>query len=31
VPDEIVAVTSARYVAAYDRVTGQSLDRWYGA
>jgi phosphoribosylaminoimidazole-succinocarboxamide synthase len=31
VPDEIVAVTSARYVAAYDRVTGQSLDHWYGA
>ena len=31
VPDEIVAVTSARYVEAYDRVTGQSLDHWYGA
>jgi phosphoribosylaminoimidazole-succinocarboxamide synthase len=31
VPDEIVAVTSARYVEAYERVTGRSLDDWYGA
>jgi len=30
VPDEIVAITSARYVAAYERVTGRSLDDWYG-
>jgi hypothetical protein len=22
---------SARYVAAYERVTGRSLDDWYGA
>ncbi len=31
VPDDIVAVTSARYVAAYERVTGRSLSDWYGA
>jgi phosphoribosylaminoimidazole-succinocarboxamide synthase len=31
VPDEIVAITSARYVEAYERVTGHSLDDWYGA
>lgn len=31
VPDEVVAVTSARYVEAYERVTGQSLADWYGA
>lgn len=31
VPDEIVAATSARYVAAYERVTGHSLSDWYGA
>lgn len=30
VPDEIVAITSARYVAAYETVTGRSLDDWYG-
>jgi phosphoribosylaminoimidazole-succinocarboxamide synthase len=30
VPDEIVAVTSARYVEAYERVTGHSLSSWYG-
>ncbi len=30
VPDEIVAATSARYVAAYERVTGRSLTDWYG-
>jgi phosphoribosylaminoimidazole-succinocarboxamide synthase len=30
VPDEIVAVTSARYVEAYERVTGRSLSSWYG-
>jgi phosphoribosylaminoimidazole-succinocarboxamide synthase len=30
VPDEIVAVTSARYVEAYERVTGKSLSSWYG-
>jgi phosphoribosylaminoimidazole-succinocarboxamide synthase len=29
-PDEVVAATSARYVAAYERVTGRSLDDWYG-
>jgi phosphoribosylaminoimidazole-succinocarboxamide synthase len=31
VPDEIVRVTSARYVTAYERVTGRSLADWYGA
>ena len=31
VPDEIVTVTSDRYVEAYERVTGRSLDDWYGA
>ncbi|HUX05312.1 MAG TPA: phosphoribosylaminoimidazolesuccinocarboxamide synthase [Acidimicrobiales bacterium] len=31
VPDEIVAITSARYVAAYERVSGQRLSDWYGA
>jgi phosphoribosylaminoimidazole-succinocarboxamide synthase len=30
VPDDVVAVTSRRYVAAYERVTGRSLDDWYG-
>ncbi len=30
VPDDIVAITSTRYVAAYERITGQSLDDWYG-
>ena len=31
VPGEIVAITSQRYVAAYERVTGRSLSDWYGA
>jgi phosphoribosylaminoimidazole-succinocarboxamide synthase len=31
VPDEVVAATSSRYVAAYERVTGRRLDDWYGA
>jgi phosphoribosylaminoimidazole-succinocarboxamide synthase len=30
-PDEITTALSARYVAAYERVTGRSLDDWYGA
>ncbi len=30
-PDEVVAATSARYVAAYERVTGRRLADWYGA
>lgn len=30
VPDDIVRVTSQRYVAAYERVTGRSLRDWYG-
>ncbi len=31
VPPSIVAETSARYVEAYERVTGRSLSSWYGA
>jgi phosphoribosylaminoimidazole-succinocarboxamide synthase len=31
VPDDVVATTSTRYVDAYQRVTGHSLDDWYGA
>jgi phosphoribosylaminoimidazole-succinocarboxamide synthase len=31
VPDDIVALTSSRYVDAYQRVTGRSLSDWYGA
>ncbi len=30
VPEEIVNVTSARYVAAYERITGRLLVDWYG-
>jgi phosphoribosylaminoimidazole-succinocarboxamide synthase len=29
-PADVQAATSARYVAAYERVTGRSLDDWYG-
>ena len=29
-PPEVVAVTSARYIAAYERVTGLALADWYG-
>jgi phosphoribosylaminoimidazole-succinocarboxamide synthase len=31
VPEVVVAVTSERYVDAYERVTGHSIDDWYGA
>lgn len=31
VPASIVAETSARYVEAYERVTGRALSSWYGA
>ncbi len=31
VPSAVVAETSARYVEAYERVTGTPLDDWYGA
>jgi phosphoribosylaminoimidazole-succinocarboxamide synthase len=31
VPGDVVAVTSARYVECYERVTGRSLADWYGA
>jgi phosphoribosylaminoimidazole-succinocarboxamide synthase len=30
-PDEVTGALSDRYVAAYERVTGLSLDDWYGA
>jgi phosphoribosylaminoimidazole-succinocarboxamide synthase len=30
-PDEVTTALSARYVAAYERVTGRSLGDWYGA
>lgn len=30
VPDEIVSVTSERYIAAYERVSGRSLTSWFG-
>jgi phosphoribosylaminoimidazole-succinocarboxamide synthase len=30
-PDDVVEVTSRRYVAAYERVTGKALRDWYGA
>jgi phosphoribosylaminoimidazole-succinocarboxamide synthase len=29
-PPEVVEATSARYIAAYERVTGRSLADWYG-
>jgi phosphoribosylaminoimidazole-succinocarboxamide synthase len=31
VPDDVVATTANRYVDAYQRVTGHSIDDWYGA
>jgi phosphoribosylaminoimidazole-succinocarboxamide synthase len=31
VPADVVATTAARYVDAYQRVTGHSIDDWYGA
>ncbi len=30
-PGEVVGAMSARYVAAYERVTGRALSDWYGA
>jgi len=30
-PDDVVTATSARYVAAYERITGRRLGDWYGA
>jgi phosphoribosylaminoimidazole-succinocarboxamide synthase len=30
-PAEVTSAMSARYIAAYERVTGRSLDDWYGA
>jgi phosphoribosylaminoimidazole-succinocarboxamide synthase len=29
-PPEVVAATSARYVEAYERVTGRSMAEWHG-
>lgn len=31
VPADVVDITSARYVAAYERVTGRPLTSWFGA
>jgi phosphoribosylaminoimidazole-succinocarboxamide synthase len=31
IPDDVVATTAARYVDAYQRVTGLPIDDWYGA
>ena len=31
IPSDILDVTSKRYVAAYEKVTGRSLSDWYGA
>ena len=31
IPDQIVAETSARYVAAYERTTGLAFSEWWGA
>ena len=31
VPADVIATTSARYVDAYHRVTGRSINDWYGA
>jgi phosphoribosylaminoimidazole-succinocarboxamide synthase len=30
-PAEVTSAMSVRYVSAYERVTGRSLDHWYGA
>jgi phosphoribosylaminoimidazole-succinocarboxamide synthase len=30
-PAEVVAETSARYITAYERISGRALDDWYGA
>jgi phosphoribosylaminoimidazole-succinocarboxamide synthase len=30
-PPEVVAATSVRYIAAYERMTGRALHDWYGA
>jgi phosphoribosylaminoimidazole-succinocarboxamide synthase len=30
-PPEVVKATSERYVTAYERITGRSLEEWYGA
>jgi len=31
VPDDVIALTSKRYVAAYERVTSRPLNSWFGA
>ena len=31
VPDDVVALTATRYVAAYERVTSRPLNSWFGA
>ena len=30
-PAEVIAATRARYVAAYEQITGTSIDDWYGS
>jgi phosphoribosylaminoimidazole-succinocarboxamide synthase len=30
-PDDVISAMSARYVAAYERISGRSLHDWYGA
>jgi phosphoribosylaminoimidazole-succinocarboxamide synthase len=30
-PDEVVEGTRARYIEAYEMLTGRSFDEWYGA
>lgn len=31
VPSDVIAITSQRYIAAYERVTSQPLNSWFGA
>ena len=31
IPDDVVAITSARYIESYERVTGHPIGDWYGA
>jgi phosphoribosylaminoimidazole-succinocarboxamide synthase len=31
VPDDVIALTATRYVAAYERVTSRPLNSWFGA
>jgi phosphoribosylaminoimidazole-succinocarboxamide synthase len=31
IPEDVVAITSARYIESYERVTGHPIGDWYGA